>query len=253
MHPQARLNHNGTYRSSGSTAISVLFLLIFLFQFLQLSAQEKITDSAVTVRIQYIQKMLVQGKPKADLWWNGWLYGYTAATVGQGIIFLSNDKLSNRQDMVLGAATALIGVAGQLLTPMTPGQAPAKLALLAGDTPEERILKLKKAEELFEASAKREKDGRSWQMHAASGVVNLGGGLITWLGFKRSLGAGVANFALNTVITEAQIWSQPRRAIKDYKNYCEKYRYGLAYLPHTQQTRLLLNAFPGGLAVRLLF
>ncbi len=231
----------------------LLFLLLFIFQFSAIPAQNKTPDSLVKERIQYIQTMLEQGKPQASLWWNGWLYGYSAATVGQGVAYFAGNNLKNRQDMALGAATTIIGAIGQLLTPMIPAYAPARLALIPGDTPQERIIKLQHAQQLFEASAKREKDGLSWKMHAASGVVNLGGGLVTWLGFKRSLWAGVGNFALNTVITEAQIWSQPKRAIKDYKNYCEKYKYGLAYSALKPKARLMLNAFPGGMAVRLVF
>lgn len=230
----------------------ILSLILFI-QFFQLSAQNEPSDSLVKDQIDYIQKMLNQGKPDAKLWWNGWLYGYSAATVGQGIVFLTTDKLKTRQDMLLGAATTILGAAGQLLTPMVPGYAPARLALLPEDTPEERILKLKKARELFAASAKREKDGRSWKMHAASGAINLSSGLITWLGFKRTVWAGLGNFALNTAITEAQIWTQPTRAIKDYKNYCERYKSGLACTVYKTRPSLFVNAYPGGLAIRLVF
>lgn len=227
------------------------FPLLILYP--DLSAQNKLPDSLVIVRIDAVQKMLDAGKPSAALWWNGWLYGYTAATLGQGAVYLVSNKLKTRQDMALGAATTLIGAAGQLLTPMTPARAPAKLALIPGDTPEQRILKLNKAQELFEASAKREQDGRSWKMHAASGLVNAGSGLVTWLGFKRTVWDGLENFALNTFITEAQILTQPRRAIKDYKKYCEAYKYGLPYSSLNLKPHFYINAFPGGLALRLQF
>ena len=138
-----------------------------------LSAQDEIPDSLVKERIDHIQNMLDEGKPNAKLWWNAWLYGYSAATVVQGAVFLGSDQLKTRQDMALGAATTLVGAVGQLIMPMTPASAPGKLALIPGDTPDERINKLRKAEELFAASATREKDGRSWKMHAASSAVNI--------------------------------------------------------------------------------
>lgn len=236
-----------------STTIFKLLLILSFFHFSKLSAQNNLPDSLVKQRIDIIQKMLDQGKPAAKLWWNGWLYGYTAATIGQGAVFLTSDKLKTRQDMALGAATTLIGAVGQLIAPMTPASAPVKLALIPGDTPEQRILKLNKAQELFEASAKREQEGRSWKMHVASGVVNAGSGLVTWLGFKRTIWDGLENFALNTAITEVQIWTQPMRASKDYKKYCEAYKYGLPYSSLNLKPRFYVNAFPGGLAVRLVF
>lgn len=235
------------------SAVIGMVLLVLLLQGSGASSQNEIPDSIVQKRIEYIQHVLNEGKPAARLWWNGWLYGYTAATVGQGVVFVTNDKLKTRQDMALGAATTLIGTIGQLITPMVPGYAPARLALIAGDSPEERIEKLNKAEALFEASAKREKAGRSWEMHAASGVVNIGSGLVTWLGFKRTIWAGVGNFALNTAITEAQIWTQPTRAIKDYQNYCVNYKSGLALALQKPKPRFYVNAYPGGMAMRLVF
>lgn len=247
------MNYPYKLKTNRSITGILFFLLILLFPFSQLFAQNEIPDSLVKERIIYIQNMLNEGKPAAKLWWNGWLYGYSAATVMQGALFLSSDELKTRQDMALGAATTLVGAFGQLVMPMTPASAPGKLALIPGDSPEERIIKLKKAEELFEASAKREKEGRSWKMHAASSAVNLSSGLITWLGFDRTIKSGLINFAINEAITEAQIWTQPTRAIKDYKVYCERYKTGLPSALYKQKAQLYVNAFPGGLAIRLVF
>jgi len=247
------MNHPGKLKICKSNAGTLVFLLIFMFQFSESFGQSEIPDSLVKVQIQSIQTMLDQGKPAAKFWWNSWLYGYSAATMVQGIVFLESKEMKTRQDMALGAATSLIAAAGQLLMPMVPASAPKKLALIPGDTPEERNMKLQKAEELFEASAKREKDGRSWKMHAASGAVNVGSGLVTWLGFDRTLSAGFWNFALNTAITEAQIWTQPTRAIRDYKKYCEKYKSGLPQASNKLKTSFFVSAFPGGLTLRVGF
>lgn len=239
-------------KSSTRMAI-VIVLLFFTSEFSKLLAQNELPDNEIKERIEYIRNVLEQGKPASKLWWNGWLYGYAAATAGQGAVALATNSLSTRQDMVLGAATTLIGAAGQLAMPMLPSFAPKKLELIPEDTPEERLYKLERAEELFEACALREKDGRSWKMHAASGAVNLGSGLVTWLGFKRTIWAGLGNFALNTAITEAQIWTQPVRAIREYKEYCERYKSGLTYLPNRHKSSLFVNAYPGGIAFRFVF
>jgi hypothetical protein len=234
-------------------AASIFFLLFSLLQFPLLKAQNALPDSVVKERTQHIQNMLNEGKPAADLWWNGWLYGYSAATIVQGAVAFTTDKLETRQDMALGAVTTLVGAIGQLVMPMTPLAAPAKLVSIPGETPEERIKKLKYAEALFEASANREKDGCSWQMHAASSAVNMGSGLITWLGFNRTIQSGLINFAINEVITEAQIWTQPTRAIKDYQKYREKYINCQPSCFYKPKPQLFVSAFPGGLALKLVF
>jgi hypothetical protein len=90
-------------------------------------------------------------------------------------------------------------------------------------------------------------------MHAVSSAINLSSGMITWLGFDRTIQSGLINFAINEVITEANIWTQPTRAIKDYKNYCEKYKKGLPSAMYKPKAHLHVNAFYGGLALRLTF
>ncbi|MEJ2627922.1 MAG: hypothetical protein P8078_05145, partial [bacterium] len=180
-----------------SKLVTILLLLIFLFQFFPARAQDELSDAQVQERLQLIQQLLERGKPNANRWWYGWLIGYSAATIGQGAVWLISDDKNTRQDMALGAATTFLGAMGQIITPMTPGTAPDRLARISEGTPQERRDKLLKAEKLLEECALREKEGRSWKMHALTGVVNLAGGIIVWLGFDRNIWEGVGNFALN--------------------------------------------------------
>lgn len=240
-------------KASGKYCVLALSICMFFSYCMPVSAQSGLPDEQVSERIEYIKNVLDEGKPGANLWWNGWLAGYSAATVVQGVVFVSSDELATRQDMATGAATTLLGAVGQLITPMVPGHASVLLDQIPENTPEERLKKLNNAEELLKASALREKSGRSWQMHAVSGVVNLSSGLITWLGFKRSVWAGVSNFALNTVITEAQIWTQPTRAMKDYENYCNKYYPGMTPYSSRNGTGWFVTVYPGGLNMKVVF
>jgi hypothetical protein len=233
--------------------IVVIIVFTFLFRSVNISAQTDLPDSVVTERIQIIQKMLDQGRSNANLWWYGWLAGYSAATIGQGAVFFSSNDQSLRQDMAVGAATTFLGALGQIVTPMVPGYAPDRLKMISGSTKEERLKKLKSAEELLKQSALREKSGRSWQTHAIATAVNAGSGLITWLGFKRDIWAGLENFALNTCITEAQIWTQPTKAMRDYKSYCKKYKSGEKPVVIKPETVWYVGGYPGGVQLRIVF
>lgn len=64
---------------------------------------------------------------------------------------------------------------------------------------------------------------RKWQAHLLCTSVNLASGLVTWLGFHRTVWDGVANFALNCVITETQIRSQPLKAKRALREYHERF------------------------------
>ncbi|MBN2415453.1 hypothetical protein JXO52_06410 [bacterium] len=204
-----------------SRIYSAAVILVFICLYGSVRAQ--VEDALVSERLQAITTMLQSDKPGADRWWYGWLIGYGAATAAQGAIGLSSDEKTVQQDMGLGAATTLLGTAGQLLMPLVPAAALKKVAAMPESTPAEREAKLAAAERALEEFARREKSGKSWQTHALSTGVNLASGLVVWLGFKRSLEEGLIYFALNEAVTEIQIWTQPTRAVRDWERYRAQY------------------------------
>jgi hypothetical protein len=231
----------------------ILLLFLFLLPGFLIHAQEGLPDSVITKRLLTIQKMLDQGKTNANRWWVGWLAGYSAATVVQTSVLLVSDEIDTRQDMALGAATTFLGAAGQIIAPLGPRYMPNNISRLPQLTREEKMLKLTEMEDLLRKNASREKIGKSWKTHMVCSAVNLGSGLITWIGFDRNVWAGLGNFALNTAITEAQIFTQPRRAMRDFEQY-QRYCKGD---PSQSYRRLYLswsvNVYAGRVAIRVLF
>jgi hypothetical protein len=236
-----------------SVSARILFSVIFLVQVISLKGQDEVADSVTDKRIQDIQLTALQDLKNAQIWWYGWLGGYSAATAGQVIVAASTESLATRQDMALGAATTFLGALGQLITPIVPRNSkadyPSYRDYIAGEKP----ISEEQAAELLKTLALREKEGRSWKTHAIAGAVNIGSGLITWLGFKRTVWDGLANFALNTAVTEAQIWTQPTRAIKDYENYLRESQQEAGMAPLKPESEWTVSVFPGGIAIRLDF
>jgi hypothetical protein len=231
--------------------ISLIFLLSLALFCLQISAQQEVSDSIVRKRIQCIQKTLNKDKINTQRWWYGWLGGYSAATLVQATIGFSSNSKSTRQDMGLGAITTSLGVLGQFFTPIIPGCGADSLANFSENNQENQLVKLIQAEEMLKKVALAEKEARSWKVHAVTGAVNLGGALITWLGFKRSVWDGATFFALNTIVTEVQIWSMPGRAMKDYRIYCDKF-----YSNEKQsafEPKWFVGIYPGTIQITLLF
>jgi hypothetical protein len=198
-----------------------------------------------------IQVTALKDKAAAERWWYGWLAGYSAATAGQGIVYFTSDNKTLRQDMALGAATTFLGAMGQLITPVFSKQAdyPSYREYASG----EKSLPSEQAAELLKSLAAREKEGRSWKTHAIAGVVNLGSGLITWLGYKRTFMDGLENFAINTVITEAQIWTQPMKAVRDYEKYTREAGPGVESMTSRREGEWSWSVYPGGFYVRYVF
>jgi hypothetical protein len=251
-----------------------IFSLFFLFSFSPLAGQDTAPETVSGERsgeahsggvedtLSFPGTEVAEEYPEVELtalkdmtgarrWWNAWLAGYSAATAGQAAVFFSSDDKTLRQDMVLGAATTFLGAMNQLITPVEPerGDYPSQREYLSG----EKSLSADQAAELLKTLAAWEKKGRSWKTHAIAGAVNVGSGLITWLGFDRTFLDGLQNFAINTLITEAQIWTQPIRAARDYENYCRKTGVNGETRPSSPEGEWTWSIHPGGFYVRYVF
>ncbi len=232
---------------------AIPFLFIFLLPLSPLAGQVVSADSTSDNMIHDLSDLANQDRARAQAWWYAWLGGYSAATAGQGVVYFTSEDKSLRQDMVLGAATTFLGAVGQLLTPVLPKDASYGRPKGGYNASGAEPLSYEQSAELLKALALREKEGRSWKVHAVAGAVNLGSGLITWLGFKRTFLDGLGNFALNTVITEAQIWTQPTRAIRDYERYCGEQAMAGNQGADRPESEWTVNVHPGGFSVRLDF
>jgi hypothetical protein len=229
------------------------FLSFFIFQDLPLQGQESNPDSLRNNWSDEFQKIVNHDRISAQRWWYGWLAGYSAATVAQGIVFFSTDEKATRQDMLLGSATTFLGAVGVLITPIVPHKSSLRIPDRNVNDSSQGFFNLSNSEKLLKEIALKEKEGRSWKIHAVTGAVNIGSGLITWLGFKRSLKDGLVNFAINTVITETQIWTQPVKAIKDYQNYCSNNTTSAIIQNLKPEKKWYLCSCPAGFVFRLDF
>lgn len=203
--------------------------IILLSASFPLSAVDKpVSDREAGERIAHIQQKLDAGSKAASQWWWGWLGGYSAAAAGQLVAYSAMDNSTEdskqlRENLLVGSVSCLLGVAGQFIDPMVPMYAGNELRSLPEGNDAERRSKLTRGEALLEASAKRERDGRSWLPHTLAFIVNLGSGLTVWQGFHQPLANGVLNLVFGTLVAEIQIFSQPTQAIDDWADYQRKY------------------------------
>ncbi len=214
---------------------------------------QAISDNELNERLQAIETMLKHNEKAAQAWWYSWIGLYGGATIGQGAVAYGTQDKKLRQDMIVSAGTTLVGFAGQIIFPVKSGYEMSSSDKLAGLSYEEKLMKLRDDESKLKYQSERAISGKNWQTQAMNLAVNLTGGLVTWLGFKRPLMDGVSSFAIGMAISEIQIFSQPTRAKKDYRAYCSKYGlYG-----YTNQTRpeytIYANVIPGGISVGIGF
>jgi hypothetical protein len=247
--------------------LSCLALLLALAFLASAYAQEAaLSDGQVKERLGYIENALRAGQPRAGTWWYGWLATYSAGAVAGGILAGSHwhdtklegaETVPDRefaQDMLVGSGTFALGVVGLLIDPFTPAYAPKKLRTLPEATPEDRLARLKKAEEILRQCARREASGRSLTTHMLNIGANAAAGIVTAAAFSRPWTDGLINFVTGEAVSLLNIFTQPMRATRDLKDYEAKYLgKGGASAPVAAERRWTLSVWPGGLTFRLEF
>ena len=252
---------------------SGLLLLLAFASLPAAYAQEaaRLSDNQVKERLSFVENALDSAQPNAKIWWYGWLAAYSAGTAAQWGLSIAHwndikpaDDSPNAplvrdrafaQDMLVGGATTALGVCGLLIDPFLPAYGPHRLRSLPENTPEERRTKLLKAEELLRRCAQREKDGRGLKNHLVNIGVNAAAGLATVLIFDRPWTDGLLTFAAGEAVSFINIVTQPRRAIRDLKNYEVKYlgQQG-AYIPQApSDSHWTFSLYPGGIRLSLRF
>ena len=241
-----------TYHNRSSILKWGMPLLLIVLILTQHSIAQTNVDLNVE-RIKFLNKSLCSDQQGTKLWWYSWLGIYATATLGQGSVYLSSNEKSTRQDMALGAATTFAGVAGQFISTFQPISFADQLALLPENTEADRLAKIGMMEKCLEDRSKMEVDARKWKSHVLCTSINLASGLVTWIGFHRTVWDGIVNFGWNCVITEAQIWTQPIRAKRALKRYREQLgRQGFSVNP-TRDIKYNLMVSSSGAGVRVTF
>ncbi|HEX2695293.1 MAG TPA: hypothetical protein VHP61_06035, partial [Acidobacteriota bacterium] len=137
-------------------------------------------------RLSYLENALRSARPAARAWWYGWISAYSAGTVVQLSLAGAhwNDtkpedsspgarRVRDRafaEDMLVGGATTALGLGGLLIDPFVPAYGLNALKRLPDATPEERRMKLLRAEEILRRCAAREKKGCGLTTH----LMNIG-------------------------------------------------------------------------------
>jgi hypothetical protein len=236
------------------------FCLVFFMLFVSLCAayaQETagLSDEQLKERLSFIETALRSARPHAQTWWYGWIAGYSAGAIVQAGLSAANwnKKDSNREfaeDMLVGSVTCALGVGGLLIKPFAPAYGAKRLRLMPEGTPEERRVKLLKAEELLRECAQREREGQGWLTHLLNIGVNIAGGLVTVFAFDRPWSDGFITFVTNEAVSLLNIYTQPRRAVRDLNKYETKYLSGQGiYTKEPGKRKWFFSVYLGGFSV----
>jgi hypothetical protein len=228
------------------------------------------SDQQVKERLSYLENALRSGSPAARAWWYGWISAYGAGTVVQWSLagaHWKDTKLENSspgarrvrdrgfaEDMLVGGATTALGLGSLLFDPFVPAYGSNALKRLPETTPEERRVKLLRAEELLRRCAERERKGRGLTTHLLNLGVNALAGVVTVVAFDRPVSDGLMTFAAGEAVSLLNIFTQPRRAVRDLEGYEAMIRGGgLAVTSAPPGRDLYFSLSPGGISLGVRF
>jgi hypothetical protein len=229
---------------------------------------QALSDEQVRERLDFIENALYSPQPRAKTWWFGWIAGYSAGAVVMGSLAAdrwkdmkrdpqTGEKIPDRgfaEDMLVGSATFALGVGGLLIDPFVPAYGPNRLRGMSEATSDECRLKLQRAEELLRECARRERNGRGWLTHLLNLGANAAAGLVTVLAFDRPWSDGLLTFATGEAVSLLNIYTQPRRAIRELENYEVRYMgKQRAYFKRPGERRFYFGLNPGGFSLGMRF
>jgi hypothetical protein len=250
----------------------MLVLILVIFSTGTLYSQEKslpLSDARVTERLAYLENALYSAQPAAQAWWFTWMSLYAGATAVQGSLALLhwNDwkhdhhplytrKIRNRgfaESMLVGAVTTALGTGGQWVFPFKPAYLPDRLRRMSANTADERRAKLQAAEDIMQQCYETEMRGRGWLTHVLNFSVNIGAALTTVFAFKKPWNNGLITLGQGVAGSLLTIYTQPRHAVRDYREYNARYRGGRNAGGDPYENEIFVTLCPGGLAIGIKF
>jgi len=204
-------------------------------------------DAAIETRLDFLAERFEAGDAGAKAWFWTWTIGYGALALGQGIAYPLFDDREMRANLLVGAASSFLAMAMMLFPPLPAAWAVDDWRDRPEGTDARRRAKLAAGEDLLRDTADAEALGRSWMMHALGGLVAVAGGLVLWLAYDYPID-GAVTFGLDVAATEAQVWTQPTRAIDDRAEYEARFGTGTSTAALRPPSWGFVP-FPGGLGV----
>ena len=179
--------------------------------------QTPLSEEEMERRLAFISERLNEGRTTARYWQYGWSSFYAASAAVQGVKAIEPNDGDDDVYYTVGAVKSAAALALMLLKPLPAVEGATYLHDMPTATPEQKEARFKAAEDRLHNNARRAEARTSWTRHLTVVAVNLiGSAVIAVFGDgEDAVVSGLTGIALG----EANIWSQPSRAIDDLADY----------------------------------
>ncbi|SUS07181.1 conserved exported hypothetical protein [uncultured Defluviicoccus sp.] len=180
-------------------------------------AEPALTDSVIDQRLAFIVERLDARATHGQIWHWSWMTINAGSAIGLGIVAGLADHEDDAVNNAVQAGVAAIGVADLVFRPLEARYGAAPIRGLPETTRDEKLAKLKAAEEQLKRNAARAEERTSFSMHAANVALNAAAGLI--IGLAGNPSDGAIAFATGTAGGVVNILTQPAAPAQDWEDY----------------------------------
>lgn len=190
--------------------------------------QTTVSDSTLDRRIRFLEERLNGSRTHGQIWYWSWMTVDSVSAVFLGV----SAGLANHEDDAVNsgvnAGLSVIGIADLLLRPLEARHGADPIENLPEATREEKIAKVRAAEELLHANAQRAEERTSLALHAGNVGLNAAAGTIVALAGRQT--DGLITFATGTLGGVINLLTAPWAPARDWKDY-EAFAGGSATVP----------------------
>ena len=171
-------------------------------------------------RLHWLDQRLTSGAARARIWAWTWRAAYTGVVIVETSLAATTNNASDRVDDIVGASSAFIGVAANVILPLkVMGDQSWWAKHYARSHGDDVCSLLNTAELLFIRDAESEAFGVGPLVHVGNFLINIAGGLIIgyvdngrWAPFLYTSIVGIA-------VGEIQVATQPTDVVEDLRLY----------------------------------
>jgi hypothetical protein len=179
-------------------------------------AAETLSDEEIEWRVAFLTERLRDRQCHARAWQLSWLTinagGMLAAGVQAGF-----DEGDDRLFDIIEAVKGGVGTTYMILSPMPAWRGATILLPRPARTRDQKIARLRRAEEFLRESAEPARRRRSWIVHLQNVALNLAGAAILFARDSPDLAA--LSLGVDTAIGEIQISTRPCSPERDFEEY----------------------------------
>jgi hypothetical protein len=176
-----------------------------------------LSDAQIDQRLRFLEQRLDDSRTPGQIWYWSWLAINGGSMVGNGIVAGLRRQHDDRVNYATGAVLGAIGVADQLLRPLEARYGAAPIRGLPEATREQKLAKLRAAEDQLRRNALRAEERSQVLPYAGNAGLALAAGLVVGLWGEPSSGiqTGISTLVGGVV----NIITQPAAPARDWQNY----------------------------------